>query len=642
MRTRLMALLAATVVLAGIGAGPVRAADSSNLSVVGVEGRTVKLLLTFIPDKEVTADTEVAATIEVDGRELQGDPHLVIDDQRPTMAVLALDTSGSMVGDRITSARLAAKQFLDALPPKVKAGLVGFNDSVTVLSKPTTDRGALKSQIDAIKPKGYTGVYDGVQAALAMIPQGTKARVLVLSDGQDNRSNSSLKDLIDADRVAGVPVDVVALNPSAPQLEALQAISTANDGILRTAVGSEQLNAAFTAASADYGARAYLTGVIPLGIDAAGKSISAQVRVGSQTIDDSATLPNTASLGPNPPTSGSPRQLPPPTPTEVVSPSSPWPFVFAALAAAVVLLIAAGTLWRRQRRRARSRLNQVMNYQIGVGALPELRPEPGLFLTVVAALDGVLARTKGDRATRTSLAAAGVEMTPGAWLLIRLGVIFALVVVLAFALGSWLAALVLGVLVGWFVTRSWLRSRAARRRRAFADGLPDFLLLIASGLRAGLSFTTSLESTAQEGKGEVARQMRRALGEVQLGANIDTALTECAERMDSDDLRLTVIALSIQREVGGNLSNILENAANTVKERFALRREVSMLSAEGRLSAYILIALPLGLLAFLTLFRREYVSVLWTTTLGMVMLAVIVLLIGIGWIWMSSVVRIKV
>jgi tight adherence protein B len=136
--------------------------------------------------------------------------------------------------------------------------------------------------------------------------------------------------------------------------------------------------------------------------------------------------------------------------------------------------------------------------------------------------------------------------------------------------------------------------------------------------------------------------MRRALGEVQMGSTVDSALMRVAERVDSEDLRWTVSALAIQREVGGNLSRILETASATVKSRAELTREVRTLSAEGRLSAGILVALPIGMFGFLALTRREYVQVFWTTGAGIMMLVVITLLITGGWLWMRRVVRIEV
>ena len=144
----------------------------------------------------------------------------------------------------------------------------------------------------------------------------------------------------------------------------------------------------------------------------------------------------------------------------------------------------------------------------------------------------------------------------------RLG-LAAVVLILLFAIlmGNLLFAMIVGGLIGWVGTSWYIGSRETKRRKAFETELPDFLLLIASSLRSGLSFSQALESTAAEGPGQVSRQMRRALSEHQMGMPIEEALMRAANRMESDDLRWTVTALKIQREVGGNLSNILETAA---------------------------------------------------------------------------------
>lgn len=215
-------------------------------------------------------------------------------------------------------------------------------------------------------------------------------------------------------------------------------------------------------------------------------------------------------------------------------------------------------------------------------------------------------------------------------------------IVMGLLTGSLILSLVVGGLVGWFSTLGWIRSRRTARRRMFSDDLPDFLMLLASGLRAGLSFNNALESAASDGKGEVGRQMRRALRAVQVGVPLDTALMDCAERMDSEDLRWTVTALSIQQQVGGNLSTILDAAARTIRARHELRREVSTLSAEGRLSAYILVALPVLVFCFLAVFRPEYISKLWLDPLGLIMLVGLSLSMLAGWMWMRVVVRIEV
>ena len=217
-----------------------------------------------------------------------------------------------------------------------------------------------------------------------------------------------------------------------------------------------------------------------------------------------------------------------------------------------------------------------------------------------------------------------------------------MVLVFALLVGSFWFGLLLGVAFGWLLPSVWLSSRSHRRQRAFAEELPDFLMLMASSLRAGLSFNLAMETSSAEGRGEVGRQMRRVLREVQVGASLDDALIECAERMDSEDMRWVVTALGIQREVGGNLSTILDSVAATIKGRFDLQREVRTLSAEGRLSAIVIALLPFGFFGFMFLFRRQYIEGMWQTPLGLALLAAAASLLVIGIVWIRSVVRIKV
>ncbi len=643
MRATLRVLGAAAALTLAL-AGQATAADNSSLNVVKVDGRNVELLMTFVPKEVVTAQTPVSATLEVEGRQLAAPARVVIDDQLPTTAILVMDTSGSMKGDQMAAAQDAANKFLDGLPDTVQTGLVTFNDGIAVLAQPTTDRGAVKDQIAAIKTGGHTALYDGVLAALDLVPAGTKARLLVLSDGGDSVSKASLAEATAAIQASGLPVDVVAIDPTAKEEQALRDLSTPNAGNLRTAKTASDLAPAFTAASTKYAARAFITGKVPVGVEAQGKPVSAQVRVADQAFDASATLPDDPSLSA---TAADPDanavSLPVNQPLPPIEEAGTFvPLVLGLLAIGIVLLIVFLVRTVKGERKSRSRLNQVLNYQVSVGGQGTVGEPPGIMASMVLWLDGVLARRSSYRATITKIGAADFSFLPATWLLVRLGIIVVLFVVLSVLLQSLLLGVLLAVVAGWVLSNMWLRSRAERRRKAFSNELPDFLLLLASGLRAGLSFTSALDSAAAEGPGEVGRQMRRALGEVQLGAQLDVALTACAERMDSEDLRWTVTALSIQREVGGNLSTILEAAAESIKARYALRREVATLSAEGKLSAYVLVALPLGIFAFLALFRRDYIATLWSTPMGLVMLFAICVLILVGWVWMRSIVRIKV
>jgi tight adherence protein B len=137
-------------------------------------------------------------------------------------------------------------------------------------------------------------------------------------------------------------------------------------------------------------------------------------------------------------------------------------------------------------------------------------------------------------------------------------------------------------------------------------------------------------------------EFRRVLTELRMGSSLELALEELSKRRSNEDLAWLVTAISIQKNVGGSLSTIMDTVLETINGRGALRREVQTLSAEGRLSAYVLIALPLGIFAFLFASRREYVEVLWQDSGGIFILSLILFLITVGWVWMRKVVDIKV
>jgi tight adherence protein B len=257
-------------------------------------------------------------------------------------------------------------------------------------------------------------------------------------------------------------------------------------------------------------------------------------------------------------------------------------------------------------------------------------------------LDVWLSTRKGYPAVDAKLDNASLNISPAVWLVTRIAIGIGAVLLLAILFGNLLLGLIVGVLAAWLGTKLFVDRREAKARKAFETELPDFLLLIASSLRSGLSFSQGLDSTAAEGQGQVSRQMRRALRESQMGAPIEQSLVRVAERMQSDDLKWTVVALSIQREVGGNLSNILETAAATVQSRAELRREIRTLSAEGKLSGWILAMMPVGIFLYMLLANRTYVSFFWTTAIGYVCLAVIFVIFIAGFFWMRKLVKIEV
>ena len=162
---------------------------------------------------------------------------------------------------------------------------------------------------------------------------------------------------------------------------------------------------------------------------------------------------------------------------------------------------------------------------------------------------------------------------------------------------------------------SVLRFAASRRRATkFEAQLPQILLLVSTSLRSGFGLPQALDAVARDAAEPAGKEFSRALAETRIGTDISDALERVAARMESTSMHWTVMAIRIQREVGGNLADTLRTTAGTLRERESLHRQVPTLSAEGRLSAYILIALPIFIFIYMTRVNYEYVSLLWTTT----------------------------
>jgi tight adherence protein B len=183
---------------------------------------------------------------------------------------------------------------------------------------------------------------------------------------------------------------------------------------------------------------------------------------------------------------------------------------------------------------------------------------------------------------------------------------------------------------------------ASKRKRQFEDRLPDMLQLLAGTLRAGYSLMQGVEAVSQEVDEPMGRELRRVVTESRLGRPLEESLEAVAERMDSKDFAWAVMAIGIQREVGGNLSELLMTIKETMTQRERLRREVRSLTAEGRISAYVLVGLPIAIGFAMTFMNPDYMSVLFEDNLGRMMLGGGALMMVGGYFWMQSVVKIEI
>lgn len=246
----------------------------------------------------------------------------------------------------------------------------------------------------------------------------------------------------------------------------------------------------------------------------------------------------------------------------------------------------------------------------------------------------------------TELARADLRLTPGEYVALNVGTIL-FGGVLGFALGggvgtSGFVFALLGALFGFYGPRMYVRMLQDRRLRAFNSQLGDTIVLLANSLRSGYSLLQSMETASKELPPPMSGELQRVTREVGLGLTVQTALANMYRRMPSDDLDLLITAINVQHEVGGNLAEILDNIAHTIRERVRILGEIRTITAQQRLSGYILAGLPLILGFLIYLLNPQYISRMWTNTCGLLMIGTGFLMIVMGFIVIRRITNIEV
>lgn len=319
------------------------------------------------------------------------------------------------------------------------------------------------------------------------------------------------------------------------------------------------------------------------------------------------------------------------------------PIVVAAffLLAGVLIAYAVSLVWNRDK----DTLGEMLQpYRL----LPsEQLPEEGTFNAVRPIvrragdwLVGVVEARGLRPALDRKLQRAGLPIATGEFLLIC-----AVALVASAGVGGLLGKFVggiVGAVIGGVVPFVVIEMRVERRQQAFDAQLPNVLKIVASSLRAGFSLLQSLGGVIDQSPDPMQTELRIAMSRIRLGEAIEDALGDIHERTGSQDFYWTVMAIRIQREVGGNLAEILDTVATTMVERERLRREVQTLTAEGRASAYILAALPVALGLFIFMANRPYIDLLFTTFPGEMALTTAVAMELFGGWWMRRTIQIEV
>lgn len=247
--------------------------------------------------------------------------------------------------------------------------------------------------------------------------------------------------------------------------------------------------------------------------------------------------------------------------------------------------------------------------------------------------------TSGGPYNRDLLYNAGVKMSPADFT-----VSVAIAAFLAGVLGGLLTNPLIGVLLALatpFVARLVLSIRRDKRRGKFEAQLTSTIQMLIGGLRVGHSVMRTIEAAAQEADLPTSEELARIVNETKIGKDARQAIEDAAERMDSEDFRWIGQAIQINREVGGDLAEVLEQVAGTIRERSEIKGHVRSLSAEGKMSAYILMALPIAVAMFLGAINPGYLNVFVQKPIGFAMMGVSLLMFIIGGFWMSRIVKIK-
>jgi tight adherence protein B len=643
MRRRLLeavgVLLAFSPMLALLGTAH---ADDSKLTVSHVEPTDggVRILVSVPPG----AEPDLAGIgVTIGGVETPAEAAPAGDannDQVKRTTVLAMDTSDSMEGDRFTAAKAAAGRFLELVPEDVLVGIVTFNRQVTTALAPTVDHDAAKAVVDGLELDRGTRLNDGVISAIGVAGTEGQRNVLLLSDGL-NSNKTPLSLVEDAIEGSEVQIDAVALDQSAADQAPLEAIAKAGQGSVISA-DPEALTAAFTAEADSLARQILITTQVPTEVTGTEAELVITVPDGTQTHTAksfSVIRAGAESSGAEVPTAAHDEgiQIPPAA-------------MYGGIAAiGIGLLVLLGSMMSMATAGIAPKSVEQRIAAFGAGGAhtaTSVRNEaPSSFNLdeVKAAAGSMLHRNRGLEARiEQRLEAAGSSLKPAEWLLLHGAVAF-LSGLVGLLLGNGgilllLLFLLLGVLVPWM----WLGHKRRKRVRAFNSGLADCLQLISGSLSAGMSLAQSLDSVVNEGNEPIAGEFKRVLVETRLGVPLEVALEGIAQRLESKDFAWVVMAIRIQREVGGNLAELLTTVAATLRERDYLRRQVKSLSAEGRLSAYILVGLPIGMLVYMLTLRREYVMPLFTEPLGLLLLIVAVVLLALGWFMMSRIVKVEV
>jgi tight adherence protein B len=544
---------------------------------------------------------------------------------------LVVDASDSMQGAPIQAAMSAARAFVAQRAPGQQIAFVTFNSKTNVVLPLTKTSATIAAAIDHVPSLAYgTHMYDSVSSVIGLLSAANldSASIVLLSDGADTGSGNSLQKTLAAARAAHVRIYTVGLRSKKFDPSSLQALAAGANGVYVEAKPSE-LTGLYHSLGAQLAGQ-YLVRYQSF----AGPKQPVTVRIRVKGIPGVAKSHYDA-----------------PPLEQIAIPKtfhrtqfarlvlSPYTAIGVVLACALLAGVALASALTPTHNHLRKRMAEFVSMATPRDDRPALGGNEGR--------SGVLGGTERSLESRAwwqnfkeELAIAEIKMP--AIEIVALTFIGTIVFVLALsvAIGSALFG-VLGLAFP-FAVRAFLKAKLAHRRGEFADQLPDCLQIIASALRGGHSLVGSLSVVVDAAGEPMKSEMARVVQEEALGTPLEDALSEVARRMDNTDLDQLGLVARLQRDTGVSAAEVIDRVTETVRERFELRRLVSTLTSQARMSRWIVTLLPVGLLLVISLLNPHYLHPLFSRLSGRALLVAAALLVMGGSLVIKKIVNIKV
>ncbi|MBU4450510.1 MAG: type II secretion system F family protein, partial [Actinobacteria bacterium] len=524
-----------------------------------------------------------------------------------------------------------------------RIAVIGFSDEAIVYSNFSSNKQQLKDSISHVAAAGETALFDGIIKGLDQFNNSDEINhryLIVLSDGKDTASFSDVGEVVQKSKEKNVIVYSIALLSKDFDPKDISQISKETGGELLTTANSQDLAGFYSLISQKIRNQYKISFK---STKPRTENIDIGIAINKSNINDSIKI-----TYPNPfYTYSASKVIGDPLADTRYAFAGIWWFksvIFALVFVSVTLLIyLISTIMVRNKKGLKSRIDSYANSATGKNLEAELA-EKEKKKSTLSRLSGFISKISSGRRFGElfdqKLKRAGMSLKGTEFIFIHITLVIISTLV-TFLLTKNISLMLMIVMVVIFFPFLFINFKTGQRLKKFNEQLPDTLQLIEGALKAGYSLNQSLAMVIEETKPPISEEFKITLSEIRIGLPEKEALENMATRINSELFSWVVKAINIQREVGGNLAEIMDIIANTIRERDRVLRQIRALVSEGKLSAYVLIGLPICIAIILSIINKSYISVLVTTKMGMGMLALAIVLMIVGIMWILRIIKIE-